>query len=112
MTILFGNLLEFYSRDARRERSIETDFGVHWAGWKLSPGYRVSFIHDTGEVYGVRQEPGGAVILIAVGLPTGYEGLQVVEGLLDGWADVCGSPFSIGWVADRLFDYVPEVVGD
>jgi hypothetical protein len=112
MTILFDNLLEFYARDARRERSVESDFGVQWVGMGRAPRYRVSFIHDTGEVYGLRQEAGGAVILIAIGLPKGDEGLRLVEKLLRGWADICGTPFSLGWVGDKLFDYMPEVVAD
>lgn len=45
----------------------------------------------------------GAVELLCV-IPPVYEGHPdaTVESLLDGWAEACGTPNSVGWVRDRV----------
>lgn len=88
----------FYRASEWRLRSGETDYGVLW---RLDGAlYRVSAVHDTGEIYAVAQ-PGyslaGRVFLIGYFTPGRKED---AEDLLAGWAD--RDVLDLRWVLDRL----------
>lgn len=79
-------------------RSGETDYGVWW--WDGTPAQgepsRVSWVHDTGDVYAIRQRSG--VVRLLGTIPTAEQ----TERALDGWADVCGTTASMEWVRTRM----------
>lgn len=94
----------------------ELDFGVMWtdrpARWPL---WRVSVVHDTGDVYASASaygKDGGVVLLGTVGAPgcpaivSGRHPAScpytVAEKLLDGWTEQIGAPGSLGWVRARV----------
>lgn len=98
------------------ERSGESDFGVWWTGEKRGmpstwPRYRVSVVHDTGDLYAVDLH-GGAVELLASGLGmAGCHGIlkhdatccyQIADRLLAGWVDHIHEANSLQWIRDAL----------
>lgn len=71
---VFDGMLEFF--DARGgQLSPESDFGVHWAFDERTafPRWRVSVVHDTGDVYAIQQSSAARVELLAEGLPHGCQ---------------------------------------
>lgn len=107
----YANLEEFYGTDRRRLRSPEIDFGVWWR-WNRQI-FRLTYVEATGELIAVQLTPpelavypfGWGVIageparILTLGI---VPDLDRVEELLDGWADVCGQPDSLAWVAERV----------
>lgn len=109
----FANIDAFYA-ERGGERSGECDFGV----WNYSdaegctrrwPRFRVSVVHDTGDVYALNFA--SLTVLLLGTLPAGRcepHGLRRGEGcvydvadeLFAGWADEGGKPLS--WFVARL----------
>jgi len=85
--------------DPRRTRSPEVDFGVHWYEYKLfrpwNPRWRVSWISDTGELYGVESVPdypGRRYVVLGI-----FETREQVENYMRGWAE---KPMILGPLAN------------
>jgi hypothetical protein len=111
---VFGSLEAFYDRRGGA-RSGELDFGVHWTGLLRWPAYRVSVVHETGDVYA--HDPRGPVTVLARlealrapvhdssgrGICAGF-GCPYLEAerILRGWADWCGRDSSLSWIRQRL----------
>lgn len=96
----------FYADRPERERSLESDYGVHWSNGRISwPYWRVSYAQVTGEIYAEEQKQGGAVKLLGV-FPPDQEGLWYasLDRLLEGWAERNVSRFKLSWVIGRLRD--------
>jgi len=70
-----------------RKKSPEVDFGVHWYLSGSGPGlgwtWRVSWIQDTGELYGVEQSPSHDKFVVLGVFKTREE----VERAMEGWAE-------------------------
>lgn len=89
------------------------------------PRWRVTLVVDTGEVVAVRQDTGEVRLLhrfdidatvAAWRFDTGHDDdvseterrdavRHVIDGVLDGWADVCGGAGSLGWITAVLAGY-------
>lgn len=104
------NLTEFY-QDETRARSGEADYGVHWRlpGWEHR--FRVSYVHDTGEVYAVHQDlvegSYGPVFVLGIVPPDHMENerdtyYQPLDRILEGWPDHCGTPDGLSWLKQQL----------
>jgi len=93
----WGSLSAFY-RERGGQRSGETDFGVWWYAGddRRGPPYRVSWVQATGDVYAYEQWK-SSVILIG-----NCETHAMIEQLLRGWAEKCGSVGSLDWIHERL----------
>jgi len=122
MRRVYDDLATFYADDPRRERSPEHDYGVWWRDAEDFPVWRVTWVEETGEVYTIRLQDGGAytagpgTIGVTAGDPTGrVEVLGVIaseetdldhaeQGVeaLEGWAERCGERDSLGWVRARV----------
>jgi hypothetical protein len=105
--VRFPDLATFY-RVRGGARSGESDFGVLWTDGSRLPLYRVSVVHDTGDVIAVAQSGSQAVELLrSLGNDCVAQGLshssgcsyQRAERLLAGWAD--GSR-SLDWARGRI----------
>lgn|SRR5215471_6500651 len=114
----------FYDADEARRRSPELDYGVWWRAAGVV--YRVTWVEATGELVAVQLTPAhveaftvpdaalGELDLFGFGVAVyGGEagevavlgvvhGREVVERLLDGWAEVCGEEGSLAWVVERV----------
>jgi hypothetical protein len=126
----FESVEAFYAADERRRRSPELDFGVWWRHRGVV--YRLSWVEATGELIVVQLSPprvepfafpingegvvGGLGTIVVGGDPETVtiigrvNGREVVERLLDGWADWCGEQESLAWVLDRVRSCGLEVV--
>jgi hypothetical protein len=96
------SLAEFYEQKPVRRYSREVDFGSWWRE-DDGPAWRVTYVAATGELYavclaGLWCDYDGQVELLN-GQPISLAG---AEGMLTGWADVCGDTCSLGWVRERL----------
>jgi hypothetical protein len=112
----FDTMVEFY--DARGgEHSPEWDYGVHWIETKgrTWPGWRVSWVVETGDVYAVCTGKPSVVVLgnvprvgeypygqrsVRTDSWTEFKDAQTIERLMDGWWDEPHRPLS--WVLARL----------
>lgn len=110
---IFMNEDEFYAERGGK-LSGEQDYGVHWRsgnGLIGHPRYRISVVHDTGDVYAEATD--GTIVLLTTldhgcvmnGLfhgggpaPCPYE---IGERVFAGWAEVCGQPNSYEWFKAR-----------
>jgi hypothetical protein len=111
----FADEEAFFRADERRRRSGESDYGVWWRD-ELGAVWRVSFVHATGEVYALHQGPPTMTPmgrdLVMVSASAGVDGPLLVlaaglteaetEARLEGWAEMCGRPNSLGWIRERL----------
>lgn len=61
---LFPSIESFYALRGGA-RSGESDCGVWWTGPRPFPRYRVSVVHDTGDVYAIDEIISGVVELLA-----------------------------------------------
>lgn len=109
----YGTLREFYEDDPRRKLSGEADYGVHWRlGDVTFPRWRVSYVHETGEVYAVCLVPGSQQQVVVMGVvpPDEGEGVyyRTLDRILDGWEFECGKPRSLDWVMGRLSAVLPS----
>ena len=117
----FSSIETFYALDERRRRSRELDYGVWWR-WQGST-FRVTLVEATGELIAVqlsaptvRSLPFGLALVggepLRVLVLAIVDGEELAEQLLDGWAEICGRPDSLGWIAERvLAPPLHEVVG-
>ncbi len=115
------SIADFYSADERRRASEETVFGDGWTRHDdASATYRLSFVHDTGELYLVREpHPGGGILapvydqfgvdqapvddLTVEVLTTVEPGATAdAEALLEGWEHGMTGPDSLAWLYARL----------
>ena len=114
--LTFKTISEFYDADPQgRRRSEEAGYGVFWRMRPFSDYWRVSYIRNTGEVYGVhlsgRDDGAGPVVVLGTFPPdavTDRRGenrlfYRTLERWLDGWPQECRSgPNSLLWVKERL----------
>lgn len=111
----FPSIEAFYAADERRRWSRELDFGVWWR--QGTTIHRITWVDDTGELIAVRLsgpeharlELEGEVLEIMragdeqdVTVLGVVHGEEVVERLLNGWAEMCGEQESFCWVLDRV----------
>jgi len=118
----YDSLEEFYSdpRDgigARRDRSPESDYGVHWRlGGSRASSWRVSYVRATGEVYATRAMRGHDSVLVLGVVPPDpvdesvpYDRrasyYRTLDDILAGWAE---TDHDLGWVIGRLAPYQGE----
>ena len=101
----YPTLDDFYD-DRRRRLSGEADYGVFWAHNGLRP-WRVSYIHETGEVYAVSLKGGGPVIVLGVVLHDPVDSVdhrqvyyRTLDRILDGWEREAYR--EIDWARQRL----------
>lgn len=105
----FATIKDFY--DARGgERSGESDFGAWWTDGSAiprGPRYRVSAVHETGDVYAVNHWTAEVELLGSVG-PTDCPNYldhdpvcpyALVETRLKGWSD---EAHDLEWARERL----------
>jgi hypothetical protein len=94
---------DFYgSSTSDRSRSGEADYGVWWWEGHRGGPWRVSYVDATRELYAVElggdwPRPGEKRLRI---LGT-FRDRDHVEAALEGWAEACGGPGSLGWIEDR-----------
>ena len=94
---------DFYAKNEERRRSGEADYGVYWTEHHKWPYWRVSYIHNTGEVYAVQLATGGRVELLGVVPPDDDQVYyRTLDRILEGWADAIHEPGSLEWVRARL----------
>lgn len=93
----FDTLEGFYTADERRRRSGEVDFGVWWTLPNSHVTWRVSWVADTGELYAVASHHTGGRELGPVRLCGVFPTRQLVEEVLEGWAERCG-PGGLAWL--------------
>ena len=110
-TTIFPTIAAFYAARGG-ERSGESDFGVWWTGERRFPRYRVSIVHDTGDIYAVDLH-GGSVELLAT-LPHDCHipeqvlkhketcCYEISDRLLAGWVDRIHEPNSLQWIRDVM----------
>lgn len=115
------NIEEFYDADDRRRSSAEVQFGQDWYDGD-GHRYELNWIEDTGEIYVMHDEPapmwfdqlGDFVSFdpkpddLGVRVLKIVHGREIVQGLLDGWADAMAAPDSVQWLVDRLQTAPPE----
>jgi len=99
----YPNIEAFYAENKERRHSGEADYGAWWTepghSW---PRWRVSYVHNTGEVYAV-QLTGGKVKVLGV-VPPDNDRIYycTLDRILEGWADVIHEPGSLDWVQAKL----------
>ena len=97
---------EFYDEAPARRYSGEADYGGYWRNGPTRPRWRVSYVHETGEVYAVQLGGGscGPVEVLGIVPPDPPERERLyyatLERLLSGWADEGGR--DIAWVRTRI----------
>jgi hypothetical protein len=109
----YESLRDFYADDDRRRLSGEADYGVHWKlGNNAFPRWRVSYVHETGEVYAVALVPGSRDQVVVMGVvPPDEDGVtyyDTLDKILHGWEHECGKPGSLDWVMSRLSAVLPS----
>jgi hypothetical protein len=106
----------FYNDDPRRRQSEEVTLGNRWLDRDRTT-YLLSWVHDTGELYlmrdmmvsqprfgvhdaymGVRALPDTVIILARI------EGRDRLEAVLSGWTVALNGPNSVTWLCSRLSD--------
>ena len=100
----YANIEEFYTENEERRRSGEADYGAWWTEPRHNwPHWRVSYIHNTGEVYAVQLSAGGEVKLLGV-VPPDDDAIYycTLDRILEGWADAIHEPGSLEWVERKL----------
>lgn len=109
---MFRTLEAFYEDDERRRVSGEADFGVHWLDGR-NRRWRVSYVRNTGEIYAYCPLSAGDCVLLLGTFPPDNEDEGVtwrrrrvwyrsLDAALAGWADECGQPSSLNWIAQRV----------
>ena len=100
----FPTIEAFYEDNPARRSSGEADYGSWWTeAGKAYPKWRVSYIKATGEVYAVQLFNPEKVELLGIIPPDdGDIYYKTLDGVLAGWADVCGQPGSLDWIRQRV----------
>jgi hypothetical protein len=99
------NLKEFYLANPARRISGEADYGVWWKDDAIrGHNYRVSYIRSTGEIYAVNQSTQEVEILgvVPADKDPGILYYDTLDGILEGWAKICGKRGSLNWVRIKL----------
>ena len=109
---MYTNIEEYYAADEQRRRSGEADYGVQWRlkGWDYQ--WRVSYVHNTGEVYAVHKgSADGPVFVLAIVPPDPVDEndhrsnyYTTLDAILEGWPEHCGKSDSLNWIRDKLGD--------
>jgi hypothetical protein len=124
----YESIEAFYAEPAdplARERSAESDYGVHWTdpllhGQLWAPPWRVALVFGTGEVYAAchMADGTGKRPVRLYGVIPGWPGVgrdeawdspamdacrEAAERFLDGWADRCG-PGGLWWLEGLFRD--------
>jgi hypothetical protein len=107
--------IEAFYAERGGERSGESDFGVMWTEErKRFPAFRVSVVHDTGDVYAINMSVGEVELLatlehtkLCANLRNFAHDAELcayahAERALDGWAETIHREGSIEWVRERL----------
>lgn len=111
----YDSIDEFYAARGGA-RSGESDCGVMWhRGHTTYPNFRVSVVHDTGDLYAFNQTTHAVKVLATLEHSGGCDprtmryphdsdlcAYAIAENWLDGWADHISDPDSLGWIRDRL----------
>lgn len=112
----YKTLEDFYNArpPQMRQYSGEADYGVHWNCPPWSSRWRVSYVHNTGELYAVRLEGNDGPVLVLGILPpdpiqderreTYY---KTLDRVLEGWPEACNEErkqgrSGIAWILNRL----------
>jgi hypothetical protein len=109
------DLEHFYESNEARRTSEEHEFGSEWVG-DNDEVFQLSWIAATGELYLMAETPNTPLVDgfgDIIPTPEGASELEVeilgtVESLdrlhemLTGWEDVCGEPYSLGWLRSAL----------
>ena len=106
----FDSLEEFYADDEKRRFSGEADYGNYWTYTGWTGRWKVSYVHNTGEVYCHRYTTDGfeerkPVEVLGVVETDDQEGFQLIyyrtlNRILDGWAEL--EDQNIEWVRERI----------
>ena len=116
--------MESFYAERGGHRSRERDFGVWWTieidsrGAAVTwPRYRISVVHDTGDVYAMRlsatSDDDGTVELlgnVGGGCSGRHDSLcpyKRADGMLSGWAEMIYKPGSFSWARIRLAPATP-----
>ena len=107
--MIYPNAEEFYNARGG-VGSDELDFGVWWKGVVPFPRYRLSVVHNTGDLYAIDQSRYEVELLATFGPPKAACnarnhsncGWERAETILKGWAAVCGTADSLGWVRQQI----------
>jgi hypothetical protein len=101
VSLTFPTLRDFRAAHAIRGRGPELDYGEPWLTGRFGPAYRAAWLRATGELFAVRLGPqsagGGAVELLAH-VPDG----ALLDEMLRGWRDTCGTFDSMRWLRARV----------
>jgi hypothetical protein len=102
--VTYPNIEAFYAENEERRRSGEADYGVWWTVPGFSwPKWRVSYIHNTGEVYAVQLKDAGQVMVLGIVPPDDdHIYYETLNRILEGWVDVIQEPGSLEWLQARL----------
>jgi hypothetical protein len=111
------NISEFYDGDPARRESDEEGFGDGWSTEADQHStYRANWLHDTGELYVVREpHPGGLfaryldqldidqvdVDQLTVEVLGRFEDEAAVQRALAGWPKEMAEPDSLDWLRER-----------
>lgn len=112
---IFASIDPFYG-ERGGARSGERDFGVWWTLPPKGryPQFRVSVVHDTGDVYAINMTTGAVELLatlehtpvcgsdIWTGGHTALCAYRIAEGILQGWTEQIHDAGSLKWVRERL----------
>jgi hypothetical protein len=112
--IYYPSIEDFYAVRGG-ERSGESDFGVMWTeDRKRFPVFRVSVVHDTGDVYAINMSVGEVELLgtlehtkLCANLANLAHDAELcayahAERALNEWADTIHREGSLEWVRERL----------
>jgi hypothetical protein len=97
--LAFATLRDFRGAHPARGRGPEVDYGAPWLTGRFGPAYRVAWLPATGELFAVRvgPDPAGGVEILAH-VPDG----ALLEEMLRGWRDACGTFDSMRWLRARV----------
>lgn len=107
--------LDAFYRERRGARSGESDFGVMWTAVRgIFPHWRVSVVHETGDIYAMQMTYGSAVELLGTLQANGEQthprtncpqpcAYLEADRVLRGWEDHITD--GLVWIKGRLAEY-------
>ena len=101
MALAFATLRGFRAAHPARARGAAVDYGGPWRTSAFGPAYRAAWLPATGELFAVRLGPeaaGGGRVEILAHVPD----RALLEEMLRGWGDVCGTFDSMRWLRARV----------